>query len=144
MGEETSFLANLLSHGFQILYYPAAELWHRILRETCTVPWLRSRAYTYGRGRIRAYGWHRRDTYSRNRILWCTILVVDEICAVLRFLSGFFLRDSRRNCDRTVSAMVMFGQIHETVNQVFKGSSLNRRNLAAGHSKWIRNPAKIV
>jgi glycosyltransferase involved in cell wall biosynthesis len=132
MGEETSFLANLQSRGFQILYYPAAELCHRILHETCTVPWLRNRAYTYGRGRIRAYGWHRRDIYSRNRVLWCTILVVDEICAVLRFLSGFFLRDSRQNCDRTVSAMIMFGQIHETLNQVFKGSTLNRRKLSGG------------
>ena len=144
MGEETSFLANLQSRAFQILYYPAAELCHRILHETCTVPWLRSRAYTYGRGRIRAYGWHRRDIYSRSRILWCTILVVDEICAVLRFLSGFFLMDSRRNCDRTVSAMIMFGQIHETVNQLFKGSNLNQRNLVAGHSRPTRNPARIV
>ena len=63
-------------------------------------------------------------------ILWCTIIVVDEIYDVLRFLSGFFLSDSRRDCDRTVSAMIMFGQIHETVNQVLRGSHLNRRKLS--------------
>jgi len=130
MGEETSFLANLQSRGFQILYYPGAEVYHRILRETCTVPWLRRRAYTYGRGRIRAYGWHRHDIYLKNRVLWCMVLVAQASYNVLRFLSGFVLRDPKRNCERTVSAMIIFGQIHETANQVFEHFKPKRREKA--------------
>ncbi len=120
LGDETSFLQDLRRHGFEMLYYPGAEVYHRIVREACTIPWLRRRAYTYGRGRIRTYGLHRRNIYFKNGVLWCLILVADEVYAVLRFLAGFFVTDSRRNCDRTVSAMVMFGQLHETANQVFK------------------------
>jgi glycosyltransferase involved in cell wall biosynthesis len=120
MGEETSFLANLQSHGFQILYYPGAEVCHRILPEGCTVPWLRHRAYTFGRGQVRLHGWHRRNIYHKNKILWCMILLADEFYAVLRFLTGFALTDTSRDCDTTVNAMIRFGQIHETANQVFK------------------------
>jgi glycosyltransferase involved in cell wall biosynthesis len=120
MGSETSFLLNLQEHGFPILYYPGAEVYHRILQEACTVPWLRRRAYTYGRGRIRLYGWHRHNIYLKNRILWWMVLVAEEFYNVVRFLAGFVLRDSKRNCERTVSAMIMFGQLHETVNQAFK------------------------
>jgi hypothetical protein len=120
MGSETSFLLDLRRQGFEMLYYPGAQVYHRIGREACTIPWLRRRAYTYGRGRIRTYGLHRRNIYFKNRVLWCLVLVADEVCAMLRFLAGFFVTDSRRNCDRTVSAMIMFGQLHETANQVFK------------------------
>jgi glycosyltransferase involved in cell wall biosynthesis len=140
MGSETSFLMDLQQHGFPILYYPGAEVHHRILREACTVPWLRRRAYTYGRGRIRAYGWHRRSIYLKSRILWGVALVADEFYAALRFLTGFFLRDSRRNCERTVSAMIMFGQLHETLNEVLKRFKPNGRNVDAEWSK--RMPAQ--
>jgi glycosyltransferase involved in cell wall biosynthesis len=119
MGSETSFLMDLQRECFRMLWYPSAMVYHRI-HEACTVPWLRRRAYTYGRGRIRVYGWHRRDIYFKNKILWGIVLVADEFYAMLRFLTGFLLRDSRRNCERTVSAMIMFGQIHETANQVLK------------------------
>jgi L-malate glycosyltransferase len=120
MGTETSFLMNLQRHGFPMLYYPGAEVYHRILADACTLPWLRRRAYTYGRGRIRLYGWYRRNIYLKNRILWCMLLIADWFYNVLRFLSGFVLSDSNRNCDRTVGAMIIFGQIHETANQVLK------------------------
>ena len=49
MGSETSFSRNLQEHGFPILYYPGAEVYHRILREACTLPWLRRRAFTMAR-----------------------------------------------------------------------------------------------
>ena len=120
MGSETSFLLNLQEHGFPMLYYPGAAVYHRILQEACTVPWLRRRAYTYGRGRIRLYGWHRHNIYLKNKILWCIVLVAEEFYNVLLFFAGVVLRDSKRNCERTVSAMIMFGQLHETANQAFK------------------------
>jgi glycosyltransferase involved in cell wall biosynthesis len=130
MGEETCFLANLQSRGFQILYYPGAEVCHRICRKNCTVPWLRRRAYTYGRGRIMAYGWYRRDIYLKNRLLWCILLVAQSCYNVLRFLTGFVLQDPKRNCARTVSAMVEFGQLHETANQVFRYFKQRQREKA--------------
>jgi L-malate glycosyltransferase len=120
MGSETSFLLDLRRHGFEMLYYSGAEVYHRILPKACTLPGLRRRAYTYGRGRTRLYGWYRRNIYFKNRILWCMLLVTDEFYNISRFLSGFALGDSQRNCERTVSAMITFGQIHETANQVFK------------------------
>jgi GT2 family glycosyltransferase len=120
MGEEASFLLNLQEHGFQILYYPQAVVYHRSLPEAFTLPWLRHRAYTWGRGRTRLYGWHRLDLYHKSKVLWCMVLVVEEFHNVLRFLAGFFLAKSTRNCDRVVSAMIMLGQLHETANQVFK------------------------
>ena len=144
MGSETSFLLDLQKHGFPILYYPDAEVYHRILHEECTVPRLRRRAYTHGRGQIRLRGWHRRNIYLKNRILWCMVLLADEFYTVLRFLVGFFLKDSRRNCEVTVSAMIRFGQLHETANRVLKHLNANRRNLVAGRSKRTRKPARIA
>jgi glycosyltransferase involved in cell wall biosynthesis len=119
-GDETAFLMNLQGHGFQLLYYPGAEVYHRILHEGCTIPWLRRRAYTHGRGEVRLHGLHRRNIYRKNKILWCMVLVLDEFYTALRFLTGFAITDTNRNCETTVNAMMRFGQIHETVNQVFK------------------------
>ena len=119
-GDETSFLMNLQGHGFPILYYPGAEVYHRILHEGCTIPWLRRRAYTHGRGHVRLHGLHRRNIYRKSKILWCMVLVVDELSTVLRFLAGLILMDSKRNCEATVSAMMRFGELHETANQIFK------------------------
>jgi hypothetical protein len=48
------------------------------------------------------------------------VLAVDGFETVLRFLTGFVFRDSKRNCEVTVNAMVRFGQLHDTANQVFK------------------------
>jgi hypothetical protein len=48
------------------------------------------------------------------------VLVVDELYSALRFLAGFMITDSKRNCEATVSAMMRFGELHETANQVFK------------------------
>ncbi len=119
-GDETSFLMNLQGHGFPILHCPKAEVYHRILPEGCTIPWLRHRAYTHGRGQVRLHGLHRQNIYHKNKILWCMLLVADELYTVLRFVAGFALTDTRRNCEATVSAMMRFGQLHETANQVFK------------------------
>jgi glycosyltransferase involved in cell wall biosynthesis len=119
-GDETAFVMNLREYGFEILYYPGAEVYHRILREGCTIPWLRRRAYTHGRGHVRLHGLHRRNIYAKSKVFWCTVLVADELYAMVRLLGGFILIDSKRNCEATVSAMMRFGEIHETVNQVFK------------------------
>ena len=120
MGEEATFLLDLQEHGFEILYYPHAVVYHRSSAEAFTLPWLRHRAYTWGRGRVRLYGWHRLDLYHKSKVLWGIVLLVEEFYNLLRFLGGFFLTDLTRNCERTVSAMIMFGQLHETVNQLFK------------------------
>jgi GT2 family glycosyltransferase len=128
MGSEASFLLNLQEHGFQILYYPQAVVYHRNLLEALTLPWLRHRAYTWGRGRIRLYGWHRLDLYRKNKVLWCMVLVAKEFYNVLRLFAGIVLRDQTRNCERTVSAMIVFGEIHETANQVLKNFRANQRN----------------
>jgi glycosyltransferase involved in cell wall biosynthesis len=135
MGEETSFLRNLRGHGFPILYYPGAEVHHRILREGCTIPWLRRRAYTHGRAQVRLQGFHRCNIYRNNKILWWMVLVVDELYTVLRFLAGFALTDTSRNCETTVNAMMRFGKIHETVNQILKHFSASLRNVEVESSK---------
>ena len=135
MGEETFFLMNLQQRGFRMLYHPDALVYHRILQEACTVQWLRRRAYTFGRGQIRLHGWHRRDIYARSKIWWCMVLAVDEFYTVLRFLAGLAFRDSKRNCETTVNAMMRFGQLHETANQVFKRFIANMRNVKTESSK---------
>lgn len=128
VGSEASFLINLQEHGFQILYYPQAVVYHRSLPEAFTLPWLRHRAYTWGRGRIRLYGWHRLDLYRKNKVLWCMVLVAEEFYNVLRLFAGIVLRDQTRNCERTVSAMIVFGELHETANQVLKNFRAKQRN----------------
>src|SRR5437667_2052967 len=107
MGEEATFLLNLQEHGFQILYYPQAVVYHRSLPEAFTLPWLRHRAYTWGRGRIRLYGWHRLDLYRKNKVLWCMVFIAEEFYNMVRFFTGIVLRDPTRNCERTVSAMIL-------------------------------------
>jgi Predicted glycosyltransferases len=128
MGEEASFLINLQEHGFQILYYPQAVVYHRSLPEAFTVPWLKHRAYTWGRGRIRLYGWRRLDLYRKNKVLWCMVLIAEEFHNVLRLFAGMVLRDPTRNCERAVRAMIRFGELHETANQVFKHFMPKRRD----------------
>ena len=130
MGSETSYLRDLQRHGFQILYYPHSEVRHRILPEECTLSRLRRRAYSHGRGQIRIHGWHRPNIYSKSKILWCMILVADYFYATVRFFVGSLLRDSRRNCEVTVSAMIRFGQLNETANQVLKRLKVNRPRLS--------------
>jgi glycosyltransferase involved in cell wall biosynthesis len=132
MGEEATFLLNLQEHGFQMLYYPQAVVYHR---NAFTLPWLRHRAYTWGRGRIRLYGWHRLDLYRKNKVLWCIVLVAEEFYNVLRLFAGIVLSDPVRNCERTVSALITFGQLHETANQVMKHFRANQRNVDAESSK---------
>jgi glucosyl-dolichyl phosphate glucuronosyltransferase len=130
MGDEAGFLMELQRNGFEILYYPKAEVYHRILPTACTLGWLRQRAYTHGRGEIRLHGWHRRDIYARSKILWCMVLAVDECYAALRFLGGLFLRNSMRNCNVTVNAMLRFGQLHETAYQLLKRFRPNQADKA--------------
>ena len=141
MGSETSFLLDLQKHGFPILYYPDAEVYHRILHEELTVPRLRRRAYTHGRGQIRLHDWHRRNIYRKSRVLWCVALVADYFYTMLR---GSLLRDTKRNCEITCWCMVRFGQLNETANRVLKHFNANRRNLVAGRSKRKRKPVRIA
>jgi glycosyltransferase involved in cell wall biosynthesis len=144
MGSETSFLMNLQGHGFPMLYYPGAEVYHRILHEGCTVPWLRRRAYMQGRSQVRLHGWHRRNIYRRSKILWCMVLVADALYTALRFLTGLVLTDTRRNCELTVNAMIRFGQIHETANEVFKRFKTNLSRVVPERSNQMRRPTRIT
>jgi glycosyltransferase involved in cell wall biosynthesis len=130
-GDETAFVMNLREYGFEILYYPGAEVYHRILREGCTIPWLRRRAYTHGRGQVRLHGLHRRNIYRKNKVLWAMVLAVDEVYTTLRCLVGFAITDTNRNCETTVSAMMRFGEIHETANQVFKSLLVEKTSTEA-------------
>ena len=64
--------------------------------------------------------------------MWGMVLIVEEFYNLLRFLAGLFLTNSTRNCERTVSAMIIFGELHETANQVFKRlKPTNETKLAA-------------
>lgn len=134
VGDEAAFLINLQERGFQILYYPQAVVYHRSLPEAFTLPWLRHRAYKWGEARIRLYGWHRLDLYRKSKVVWCMVLIAEEFYNLLRFLTGFFLADLTRNCERTVTAMIMFGELHETANQIFK-RFLRRLKLRTDGSK---------
>jgi glycosyltransferase involved in cell wall biosynthesis len=120
MGSETSFLVELQRHRFEMLYYPGAWVQHRVLRKDCSIPTLRRRAYTFGRGQVRLHGWYRRKLYSKNKALWTITLAADYLYTSLRFLVGSGLKDSRRNCEMTVNAMMRFGQLRETANQMFE------------------------
>lgn len=71
----------LQRHGFQMLYYPAACVQHRVIRRQCRLPALRRRAYTFGRGQVRLHGWHRRNLYSKNKTLWTITLAADYLPA---------------------------------------------------------------
>jgi glycosyltransferase involved in cell wall biosynthesis len=132
MGSEASFLMELQRHGFQMLYYPAACVQHRVIRRECRLRALRRRAYTFGRGQVRLHGWHRRNLYSKNKTLWTITLAADYLYTSLQFLVGCGLTDSRRNCEMTVNAMMRLGQLRETATQVFGrfkwkgGSSVER------------------
>jgi glycosyltransferase involved in cell wall biosynthesis len=132
MGSEASFLMELQRHGFQMLYYPAACVQHRVIRRQCRLPALRRRAYTFGRGQVRLHGWHRRHLYSKNKTLWTITLAADYLYTSLRFLVGCGLKDSRRNCEMTVNAMMTFGQLRETANQVFERFKWNGSSSVEG------------
>jgi glycosyltransferase involved in cell wall biosynthesis len=138
MGGETRFLRDLQTQGLQILYYPYAEVRHRMSREACTGPALRRRAYTLGRGQIRLHGWHRRNIYRMSRVLWCVALVADYFYTTVRFLIGSLLRDIKRNCEITCACMIRFGQLNETANQVLKHLKTSRQSLAAERSQQTR------
>jgi glycosyltransferase involved in cell wall biosynthesis len=118
MGGETLFLRELQSHGIQMLYYPKSEVRHRILVQACLIPALRLRGYRFGRGQVRLHGWHRYNLYLKSKIFWCMVFAADYFYTSLRFMIGYVLRDSKRNCEITVGSMIRFGQLRETTGQV--------------------------
>lgn len=120
MGSETSFLLELQRAGLQMLYCPTAVVRHRIQPKECCIPALRRRGFTFGRGQIRLHGWHRRQVLARSRVLWGGAMAADYLLTSLRFLAGALHPDSRRNCERTVSSMVRFGQLAETRRLVWE------------------------
>jgi hypothetical protein len=67
-------------------------------------------------------------------------LAVDECYTVLRFLTGLVFRDSRRNCEATVNAMMRFGQLHETANQVFRTLQCKR---AKREGRFVQTEAGV-
>jgi hypothetical protein len=112
--ETNSFVMNSESR-FEILYYPGAEYTRisprRMPHHGQDAPHM---------ARTRVHGLHRRNIYHKNKILWGIVLVLDEVYTTLCFLAGFAIKDTKRNCETTVAAMMRFGEIHETANQVFK------------------------
>ena len=132
MGSETSFLRELQRRGFQMLHYPGAEVQHRVDRKECEVAALRRRGYRFGRGQVLLNGWHRRNLYSKNKTLWSITFAADYLYTSLRFLVGCGLKDSRRNCEMTVNAMMRFGQLRETASQVFERFKRNGSSSVEG------------
>ena len=118
MGSETSFLMELQRRKFQMLYYPAACVQHRITATDCRLQVLRRRAYTFGRGQVRLHGWHRRNLYLKSRLLWLLTYIADYMYTSLKFLRGTILADQQRNCELTVNSMMRFGNLRETRDQI--------------------------
>ena len=114
MGSETSFLMDVHRAGLKMMYCPTAVVQHRIQEKECKIPALRRRGFTFGRGQVRLHGWHRSKLYARSKTLWTLTLMADYCYTAIRFLFGWVLPDSRRNCEITVGCMIRFGQLSET------------------------------
>jgi len=67
------------------------------------------------------------DLYRKNKVLWTMALAAEEFYNVLRFFAGIVLSDPVRNCEHTVGAMIMLGQLHETVKPGFENLLSDRR-----------------
>ena len=121
MGSETSFLLALEKAGFRMLYCPSVKVQHRILPKECAIAALRRRGYRFGRGQVRLRGWHRRETYARNKLFWLMVLLADYVYTSARYVIGAARRDLRRNCEITVDSMIRFGSLYQTFKE-FKAS----------------------
>lgn len=134
MGSETSFLRNLQTQGFPMLYFPGAVVEHRIMAKECTIPALRRRAYTFGRGQVRLHGWHRDAVRRRSSLFWVLLMLADWAYTSVQFARGWIARDKRVNCETTVSAMMRFGVLKETATQVRRVAWERLRKLFKRHS----------
>lgn len=121
MGSETSFLMELQRLGFKILYCPRAQVEHRIDRRECSVARLRRRGYGFGRGQVRLFGLHRAHIYRKSKLVWSLMMGADCAYTAIGLGRGLLRTDSTRRCEMTVTAMIRFGQIFETVNQLSRG-----------------------
>lgn len=114
MGSETSFLLELHRAGFKILFCPLVAVLHRVLDAECRIPALRRRGYTFGRGQVRLFQWHRANLYRRSRIAWAIVCAADYVYTAFQFIIGVLHIDPNRNCELTVRSMIRFGQLRET------------------------------
>ena len=121
IGSETSFLMALQRRGFRMLYYPLAQVQHRILSTECAIPALRRRGYRFGRGQVKLFGWHRRDRYVKSKVFWIIILLADYLYTSARYIFGLVHKNPRRNCEITVDSMIRFGSLYQTFKE-FKAS----------------------
>jgi glycosyltransferase involved in cell wall biosynthesis len=117
MGDETSFLIELHKLGFPMIYYPQAQVQHRIFAQACAIPALRRRGFQMGRGQVKFFGWHRRETYARSKILWIALLLGDYSYTLAKYGFGLAHRNVTRNCELTVGSMVRFGCLHQTLKE---------------------------
>jgi glycosyltransferase involved in cell wall biosynthesis len=128
MGSETSFLRKLQRDGYEMLHVPAARVHHRIRPEQCSIPALRRRGYTFGRGQTRLHGWRRHKLFFRSRGVWCVAIAADVLFALWRLCVGLLSSDPRRNCELSVDAMIRLGEVRETLGSV--GGLITRRLLS--------------
>jgi glycosyltransferase involved in cell wall biosynthesis len=118
MGSETSFLIKLQMQNIRMLYVPSVSVQHRVQPNECTIPALRRRGFTFGRGQTRLHGPYRLSLYQRNAHLWRTRFLIAKILAYLSLLTGYLAPVARLRSELTVLAKIKLGHLHESVQML--------------------------
>jgi glycosyltransferase involved in cell wall biosynthesis len=84
-GSETSFLQLLSSRGYHMLYFPAAEVGHRVHAEMMSIKGIRKRVWGVGMGRVMRKGVWRKDILDRSKGLWLTLTFVLLLKHMVRY-----------------------------------------------------------
>lgn len=94
MGSEATFLNELASAGYHMLYCPSTIVGHRIHSEMLIPKGIRKRVYGTGRGRVALKGIWEEKVYARSRSLWLGFIFLSlfkhsiRYCVAIASISG--------------------------------------------------------
>lgn len=114
MGSEVSHLLDLRTHGFNMLYYPAVVVQHRVEASACEECFVKKRAVRYGRGEVKLFGIHRRRLLDRSGLLWHAAMLVDAIFSFIRLIASVLLINQVSRVRLAISARLRLGKIYQS------------------------------
>jgi glycosyltransferase involved in cell wall biosynthesis len=114
MGSESSFLNSLRENGYQILYYPNAEVTHRIQDAECQISSLYKRSFRLGRGEIYVSGIPRKKLYNRSKFGWRVYSISKLLFGCFLFCCSFLW--SRKSIYKKINSLRVIGNAWESLN----------------------------
>ncbi len=115
MGSETSFLQQLKSDGYEIVYAPAVVVGHRVESRQLCVSNMMARAYRCGRAGPRLSGPCKREMFEKSPALWLALRLAGMGKASLGYLAGYVNTSQKSRVKMRMRSMIDIGYNIESI-----------------------------